>query len=161
MRSFNRKTTPRVKRGRVQKKNNWTETADYFNTPQKMPVIDRKRPGKGYRHVLKRRDLESFITLLPNWDELSKGLNAIVLAPGEWGADGYHCPLGVVEICAWEADMWIDYKTTHYESHRPILDRLGVESEKLKDGVLCKWTAPQVRAYQLLHVLTSRAWTPS
>ena len=100
MTTFNRKATPRDKRGRVQKKNNWVETPGYYNTPQALPFIDRRRPGAGYRHFLKKRDIYAFIDLLPDWPELSRGLNAIVLAPGQWDADGYHLP-GVVHLCAW------------------------------------------------------------
>ena len=45
---------------------------------QPLPVIDRQRPGRGFQHLLKRRDIENFIAILPHWDELSEGLNAIV-----------------------------------------------------------------------------------
>ena len=127
MRQINRKSTPKVIDGRVQKKNDWDWTPSYYNTPQPTPLIDRQRPGKGYRHVLKQRDIETFIGLLPDWNELSKGLNAIVLAPGEYSIGGWHTP-GVVAVCAWEADLWIDYAIGHYEEHKPIFDRLGVHT---------------------------------
>jgi hypothetical protein len=78
---MNRKTAPSVKAGRVQKKNNWTAAATYHNTDLRLPVIDRRRPGEGYRHLLKRRDVERFIEIVPDWHELCTGLNAIVLAP--------------------------------------------------------------------------------
>ena len=82
MRHINRKSAPQVSGGRVQKKNNPALTASYYDTPPPTLVIDRQRPGKGYRHLLLRRDIETFIGLLPDWPELSQGLNAIVLAPG-------------------------------------------------------------------------------
>jgi len=47
MTTFSRKSAPRVKRGQVQKKNNWEETPNYYNTFQAVPVIDRRRPGYG------------------------------------------------------------------------------------------------------------------
>ena len=117
-----------------------------------MPVIDRQRPGKGYRHVLMQRDIETFIGLLPDWAELSRGLNAIVLAPGEYRSNGWHTP-GVVGVCAWEADLWVDYAVGHYEDHKPIFDRLGVASHSIENGVMCEFTEAQARAYQLLHIL--------
>ncbi len=119
-----------------------------------MPLIDRQRPGKGYRHVLMQRDIETFIGLLPEWGELSKGLNAIVLAPGERSTNGWHTP-GVVAVCAWEADLWIDYQTgTFIEDHKDIFDRLGVaDCTPSKTAVMCEFTESQVRAYQLLHIL--------
>lgn len=137
MRSYNRKSTPRVKGGRVQKKNNWTELTNYYTTRLRFPLIDRKRPGPGYRHVLKQKDLHDFITILPDWSELSRGLNAVVLAPGEWDTDGYyHYSPGVVHICAWDEDLWVEYTLEGYERHRGIYERLGVPCEPHKDYVL-------------------------
>jgi hypothetical protein len=45
MRSFNRRSAPGVKAGRVQKKNNWDWTPKYWSAEQPRPVIDRKRWG--------------------------------------------------------------------------------------------------------------------
>ena len=102
--NVNRKSAPRVKAGRVQKKNNWTPAATYYNTEFAVPAIDRMRPGDGYRHLLKKRDIDDFIELLPDWSELSIGLNAIVLAAGG-DCMGWHEP-GVVHLCAWEQELW-------------------------------------------------------
>ncbi len=149
---INRKSTPGVSSGRVQKKNNPEWTANYYTTSPPSLVIDRQRPGQGYRHVLMQRDVERFIRLLPDWAELSRGLRAIVLAPGERGTAGWHTP-GVVGVCAWEVDLWIDYAVGHYEDHQAIFERLGVRSHKIENGVMCEFTEDQARAYQLLHIL--------
>ena len=149
---INRKSTPHVVDGRVQKKNNPEWTANYYTTIPAALVIDRQRPGQGYRHVLMQRDVERFIRLLPDWAELSRGLNAIVLAPGEYSVGGWHTP-GVVAVCAWEADLWIDYSVGHYKDHQAIFDRLGVASHSILNGVMCEFTEDQARAYQLLHIL--------
>jgi hypothetical protein len=149
---INRKSTPQVVGGRVQKKNNPEWTANYYTAPPLSLVIDRQRPGKGYRHLLLQRDIETFIGLLPDWAELSRGLHAIVLAPGEYSIGGWHTP-GVVGLCAWETDLWIDYAASHYEDHQDIFDRLGVRSHEIKNGVMCEFTDAQARAYQLLHIL--------
>ncbi len=149
---LNRKSTPQVVGGQVQKKNNPEGTANYYTAPPPSLVIDRQRPGKGYRHLLLQRDIEAFIRLLPDWAELSRGLHAIVLAPGERSTDGWHTP-GVVHICAWENDLWIDYAMSHYEDHKEVLDRLSVRSHEIKNGVMCEFTEAQARAYQLLHIL--------
>jgi hypothetical protein len=37
-----------------------------------------------------KRDVHAFLELLPDWNELSRGLNAIVLAEGWDEADGWH-----------------------------------------------------------------------
>lgn len=155
MRHINRKATPKVVDGQVQKKNNPEGTANYYGTPPPALVIDRRRPGKGYRHVLKQRDIETFIGLLPEWAELSRGLNAIVLAPGGGRLDGYY-GRGVVHVCAWEEGLWKEFKhdTDFFDAHEPIFRRIGVLMEPMEDGyTLCKFTEAQARAYQLLHIL--------
>ena len=83
---INRKSTPRVIGGQVQKKNNPEWTANYYTMAPPSLVIDRQRPGAGYRHVLLQRDIEKFIRLLPDWPELSRGLHGIVPVPCEGGS---------------------------------------------------------------------------
>jgi hypothetical protein len=152
MRSINRKTSPKVIGGSVQKKNNWTATADYYNTEQSLPVIDRQRPGKGFRHLLKQKDIYDFISTLPDWRELSVGLNAIVLAPGRSDVWGYHCR-GVVHVCAWDENIWVKMSTEGYQAERFYLEKLYVPCEPVDDGVLCKFTEETARAHQLLATL--------
>ncbi len=157
MRGLSRRGALTIKDGRVQKKNNWELTPNYYSHPQRELVIDRQRPSAGYKHVLMQRDVEKFISLLPDWEEMSRGLNGIVLAPGEEGADGYHTP-GVVHICAWEVDLWRETTCEHFQAHRKIWERLGVPCEfhatETDRYFLCKWTQNTARAYQLLHILT-------
>jgi len=157
----NRKTAPKVKRGRVQKKNNWVETSDdaYRYAEAGSPVIDERRPGPKYRHLLTRRDIETFIGILPEWDELSRGLKAIVLAPGEEGAMGWY-ERGVVAVCAWSRAVWTEWKGLEdpfdpewLEEHREVMERLGVAVEKEDGRVVVWWTERQARAFQLLHIL--------
>ena len=149
---MNRRSTPKVRDGRVQKKNNWTPAPNYYNTPQSIPVIDRLRPGQGYRHLLKRHDVEEFISIVPEWDELAIGLNAVVLAPGD-DAMGWHEP-GVVHVCAWEDELWWhDADPDFVQDHSETFGRLGVVVEKRGGRLVVKWTERQARAFQLLHVL--------
>ena len=155
MRTAQRKSTPKVTDGRVQKKNNAATTPTYYDTPQPMPVIDRQRPGAGYRHVLKQRDVETFIGLLPDWAELSRGLNAIVLAPGDRQCFGYHT-LGVVHVCAWDDDLWLRYRTDEagLAKNLPIFRRFGVRCELSEDGyTCCEFSESTARGFQLLDVL--------
>jgi hypothetical protein len=152
MRRIRRKTAMKVVNGAVQRKNRHAPTPNYYNTPQIIPAIDRERPGPGHRHVLKKRDIVDFISILPDWDELSKGLNAILLASVEDDTAGWHMP-GIVAICAWQRELWMHCDRDFYEGHRDIFKRLGVPSEKSSGGVLCKFSESTVRAYQLLHIL--------
>jgi hypothetical protein len=143
-----------VKSGSVQKKNNWTPAATYYNTELRKPVIDRRRPGEGYRHLLLRRDVERFIEIIPDWSEISVGLNAIVLATADDDCMGWHEP-GVAHVCAWAEELWWDTAYPNFvRDHRRILDRLGVKiEERPGEYWTVKWTEAQARAFQLLHVL--------
>jgi hypothetical protein len=147
-----RKTTPGVKDGKVRKKNRWAVTPGYWNTPQKIPVIDRENPGDGFKHFLRKRDVVSFIELLPDWDELSMGLDAILLARGEDGGEGW-IQAGVVAICAWPKEEWIQMDSEHFGMNRDALRRLGVECVKQGDVYECRFDPAAIRAYQLLSVL--------
>lgn len=143
-----RKTAPKVRGGRVQKKNRW-EQSGLADTES--PTIERERPGRGYRHLLSRRDIKAFIELLPTWSELSHGLERIVLAREE-DAMGYHEP-GTVAICAWEDELWWRDADSEWQAeHRGLLDRLDVVTTEDEARLVVKWTEGQARAFQLLHV---------
>jgi hypothetical protein len=147
-----RKTTPKVKGGRVQKKNNWSETTDAVLLAGTSVAFERRRPGPAYRHLLRKQDLERFIALLPDWDELAVGLRLIVLDEGAYGFDGWHTT-GMLGLCAWERDLWVDYHPRFVEEHRWLLDRLGVETVRRdKTCVIVRWTEATAKAYLLLHV---------
>ncbi|MGD2107756.1 MAG: hypothetical protein PVI86_00060 [Phycisphaerae bacterium] len=112
----------------------------------------REKPGPGYRHVLRKNDVIDFISILPDWASLSKGLNAIILAPGDIHCDGWH-DAGVVAVTAWEKVLWRTVSPEYYADHRDIFDRLEVERVKTANEYQCRFTLAQVRAYQLLHIL--------
>jgi hypothetical protein len=128
-------------------------TPDYAHGRFDELRFDSQAPGRGYRHLLGRRDVERFIGLLPDWDELSIGLEAVLLTPGEPGLDGYHDP-GVVAVCAWPQDLWQIVHQEHVDEHEDFFRALDVVRESLPGGwVRLRWMRPQARAYQLLHVL--------
>jgi hypothetical protein len=150
VRSSQRKTTPKVRDGRVQKKDSHAVTNNYYDHPQPELVIDRKRPGPGHRHLLSVEDVREFIKLIPNWNLLSHGPEAIVLC---WDEDAHGWSTkNVIAVCSWPRDLWIEYETKFFESHRELLERLGVEYECAPEGVLCKFTEQQAKAFQLLHI---------
>lgn len=135
------------------KKNRHALTPTYWNTKQPIPVIDKEDAGAGYKHFLTKKDILKFIDLIPNWEELSIGLNGILLSRGHPSADGFHSARhGVIEICAWERDKWIEYAPEGYEEHKDIFERLGVQCEKRKKYYLCKFDENSIRAFQLLHI---------
>src|SRR5262249_13965690 len=117
------------KKGRVQKKNNWAESSPHDVRAGRYPPYERRRTSPGYRHLLKRSDLERFIDLLPDWDELAIGLRTVVLDDHE-DAMGWHNN-GVVAICAWEEELWWDdARPSFIEEHRKVFRLLGVGSLK-------------------------------
>jgi hypothetical protein len=146
-----RKTAPKVKDGRVQKKNRHSLTPTYWNTRQDSFQLDIEKPGKGYKHFLKKRHISKFLQLLPNWEELNVELDAVILAKGG-GADGWYSN-GVIAICAWEKDKTTSLNLSYFEEHKEIFDRLNVEYEVKAKSVICHFTEEQIIAYQLLHIL--------
>jgi hypothetical protein len=159
-----RETNPKVRDGKVQRKNRTALSPHYSQTPQDRPAVDRQRPGEGYRHLLTKQQIYQFIDLLPDWQELSRGLNAVVLAPGNYRAMGWHQP-GIVAICAWEGELEREWDVDFIADHRSVLDRLGVpvgpifddvEDEKKwqpnSDYQLCRFTETSTRGFQLMHI---------
>jgi hypothetical protein len=106
---------------------------------------------KGYRHLLRRRDLARFIELVPGWDELSAGLTWVVLAR-DTDCMGYYRP-GLVAVCAWRDRLWYeDLSKDWYWDHADLLERLGVAVWKVGPRWVAEWREDQARAFQLIHV---------
>ena len=153
MRSGPRRTAPRVRGGRVDKKNNWApDHGDYFAVPQAEIRLDRRDPGPGYRHVITVAQLRRFIELLPDWGEIAVGLNAIVLDRG--GVELGWYDHGVVGLCAWDVGYhWDSVDTPWLDSNAEALSLLDVNVEPRGDRFKLHWTEPQARAFMLLDVL--------
>jgi hypothetical protein len=116
-------------------------------------MIERWRPGCGYRHLLRRGHIEQFIGSLPDWPALSRGLNSIVLSRGDPHCDGWHRS-GVVALCAWDRELAREVDRTWFDDHRVVFDMIGLAWQPTDDGdILCQWTESTIRAYQLTHVL--------
>jgi hypothetical protein len=172
--TIHRRSAMKVRDGRVLKKNNWRlEPSDYHALTQSEIHLDRRRPPDGARHLITIAELRRFLALLPDWDEVAIGLDAIVL-DNATDCAGW-CGPGVVAVCAWPHDLWDWWSAEMADEHRQILDLLEVErvpieassehSEWIEQlGVLgvhaapagdleLRWTEEQARAYQLLHIL--------
>ena len=152
-RSINRKTTPKVKGGKPLRKNNHALTPNYWNTIQAEVQIDEQKPGKGYKHFLKKRDILRFLEIIPNWEYLSEGLDAIVLEAGNGRYDGVYNNNGVICIAAWEKEQDVLVNRTYYEEHKALFQRLGIKATEQKKGVFCEFSVDQIKAFQLLHIL--------
>jgi hypothetical protein len=161
VRRYPRKTNPGVQDGVVQKKNRVDPSPGYRNWRQDVTVIDRRRPGAGYRHLLRKGDVERFIGLLEDWGELSQGLDAVVLAPGTEEAEAQYRG-DVITIHAWPRELAQASTLDFIEDHAELLARLGVPIEHPDDDpdddrdgeplARLHWTEATARAYQLMHV---------
>jgi hypothetical protein len=147
----------RVRDGRVAKKNNWTpDPGDYYARRQSDIRIERTHPGAGFRHVVTVPQLHQFIEILPDWDELAVGLEAIAIYEGGRGWLGMSNP-GVVVITAWTQDLWW-YGTgkkwvAQVADLLDVLDVAIAPCSRYPDALELRWTEPQARAFMLLDVL--------
>lgn len=149
--TFNRRTATRVKDGRVQRKNRHRPTA------HEGYVLDRESPGRGFRHVVTKRDVQAFIDLIPDWERFSERLERIVLASPSEGTDGHYEffhreETGAIYLHAWQEDLWTELRVYYFNYHKDIFDRLGVSFERKEDCVTCRFTEAQARAFMLLHI---------
>lgn len=148
------RTAPRVRDGRVAKKNNWRpDPRNAGALSQEAVEVYRDPPGAGYRHLLTIAQLRGFLDLLPDWEEVAVGLDRVVLGPGDGETLGWHYP-GMIIVSAWEhAVWWHDTAPAFVADNRDLLDLLGVHRERNGRCVRIEWTQSQARAFQLLDVL--------
>jgi hypothetical protein len=125
--AIKRKTAMRVRGGRVAKKNDWAPDArDYYARPQSEIQIERTDPGPSFRHVVTVAQLRKFLVLLPDWDELAIGLEAISIWRGNVEWVGLSNP-GVVVITAWPREMWLTVDRAWVDKEAELFERLQVE----------------------------------
>ena len=73
MPGYHRKVTPKVEGGRTLKKNRHVQTPNIWSGNRGEFTIERERPGRGFRHLLRKQDIEEFISMIPEWDQYSEG----------------------------------------------------------------------------------------
>ena len=153
----NRKSAMKVVDGTVKRKNNWVEDAgDYMARVQDDVILDRTDPGPGRRHLLTIAHLREYINLIPDWGTLGDAIDAIAL----YGSDdpnllGWYGN-GVVRLCSWEADLWWNRCPPEFiDEIEEVLDRIGVDYGPAPERcVQVRWTADQIRAFQLTYILS-------
>lgn len=131
------------------------DTSNYWARSQDEIRLDKFAPGRGFRHLVTIEQLRAVIAMLPEWEEVAIGLDAITLGPGRSDIDGrYRTGYGVIELCAWPRRLWEPVPDWYGVEHRHLLDLFGVEYSYLPSAQWeIRWTAAQARAYQLLHIL--------
>lgn len=149
--NYSRRTAMKVKNGQVQRSNNHVPTTHLGY------VIDREAPGHGFRHVLTKRDLHDFTEIIPDWNQLSRKLERIVLARPSRDAEGeyafYHREeTSAIYLHAWQEDLWVELTEGYFDSHRLVFNKLGVNYDSMTQKVLCRFTEAQAKAFMLLHI---------
>jgi hypothetical protein len=127
--SYNRKTSPKVIGGSVQRKNNHKITARLGY------VVDRVSPGRGFVHVVSKKDIHDFSDIIPDWFKISEGIESVFLASEDEYTDGYYrhfsnAKTGCIWLCAWPKDLWIEHSDNYYHEHSWIFKILGVVCER-------------------------------
>lgn len=146
-----RKVTPKVRGGSVRKKNNHQPSASLGY------VLSRQSPAKGRRHLVTKQDIRLLTSIILGGHDISQGIGSIVLTSGSDDHDGqyevFHVEkTGSIQIPAWHGDRWTVSTPAYYDEHASVFSLLAVASEAVADGVECRFTAPQLKAFLLLHV---------
>src|SRR3954452_2798058 len=145
---IHRRTAMKVRDGRVLKKHNWRlDPGDYRALPQDEIGLDRRRPPEGSRHLITIAELRRFLALLPDWDEVAVGLDAIVLDSATDCA-GW-CGPGVVAVYAWDHDLWDWWPAAMVDEHRQILDLLAVERVPIETSREHREFMEELRAHRV------------
>jgi hypothetical protein len=116
----------------------------------RLPRIASEPAGEGFRHVLRGKDLASFLRALPWWDGLGRGLETILLARGESGLLSWQLP-GLIGLCAWDAGLKLSLSRAEAARHAWLLERLGA-STRVNGRLELTFTQDSARAFQLLGV---------
>lgn len=147
------KTSPKVRSGRQYRAESAVPQKGDFNAVRDEPKVFRKNPGPYHRHVLHVRHVREFVAILPQWAELSEGLNTILLARHVHGCDGFH-RAGLVAICAQPRSLcWVVEDQGYVDEHATLLRRLNVSMQSTPEGTELRFAEGSLRAFQLLHVL--------
>lgn len=149
--NYNRRSAPKVRDGKVQKKNRTLPTT--WNGV----VFDRESPRPGYRHVVSKADLKTFVTLLPDWESLFFGVERVLLSRGGAGYDGLYETFqregtGIIELSAWSKDLWFECATDYFDEHSRIFEIIDLPFERKEEAVDVRFTVSKAKAFMLLHV---------
>ncbi len=119
-----RRTSTKVINGVVSPKNREDAT-----DPRPYAII-REPAGRGFRHVVSACQLEQFIRLIPEADQLLQGVERIVLSGGSekvygWHRDLWRRKVATIELCAWTKDIWAPMSVRYFRQHQPYLEASG------------------------------------
>lgn len=158
MKMIQRKSAMKVKDGRVQKKNSWSVGQGYLG--ESRVAIDRRKAGRGYRHVVTPHEVERFLLILPTWKQWSKSLDRIWLDSGSAYLSGWF-RRGEIAICAFPCNLQVAFDYAALGREIDFITRLRIPMERVEDeelaedgfDVVCRFTRATARYYALMRVL--------
>ena len=117
--------------------------------------VVRERAGRGFRHVLRAKDVWRFVSLIDDWDRLRTGLSRIRLARGSYQF-GYHRP-GVLAVRALPTHLqlsrcYLDAYACRLLEHLDVAVGTGPCDGCDRYVDVYQLTRPQARAWLLLDV---------
>lgn len=147
----NRKTTPKVKNGRVQKKNRHRPTRN------NSLFIKIDRSSDECRVVLTKDEIWKFLRLVPDWKRVSIDLDEIYLCAGyyedEIGEGVYEYPrFPAICLDGWNKGLRKSMDREYFQIHCDIFERFGVAVENVDGTFYAQFTENSAKAYQLLHI---------
>lgn len=146
--------TPKVKKGKVQKKHRWDYYVKEYNVDESRPglTIIREPAIRRFRHLVSEQDLRKFIALIPDWKQHSAGLKGIVLGDGDDNCYGWS-DVDFICIHAWDSDITQVFNEQAFLEDKASLDRLMITHSHDVDGYTIEFTTKSAQAYLLTNVL--------
>ncbi len=146
MRTPGRKSAPGVRGGKTQKKNRTSLSPDIYVHDFDSLVIQRLRPSKGFYHAVTPTDIRRFASLIPDWEEASEGIKAVVLTPGGDYCYGRYNNAGIIKLDAWPRE-----ETSYVPSRKEwLIRKMGVAEADSEVGWFLRLDRNQVRCFLLL-----------
>lgn len=144
MRTAGHKSAPKVRGGKVQKKNRTALSPDIYVHEPEILVVHRTRPSKGFYHVVSPSDVRRFVGIIPDWDASGQGIRAVVLTPGGDDCYGRYNSVGIVKL-----DAWPKVDRQYVPTRKAwLMSRLGFEPDAEGDEYL--FSREQARCFLLL-----------
>lgn len=111
MKSRGHMVTRKNPSGKVQRKNRSRGGSGY--SPTGRCAIERKRPGRGFRHVVTQDEVYQFLQIIPNWTEYAVGLERVLLDEGSDYRSGWFAR-GTIALCAFPTDLIVKFESEFF-----------------------------------------------
>jgi hypothetical protein len=160
MHALRRKSTPKVRGGRVWRKNRWDSSGIAASRSRmsgrgwSFDLVESPAP-RGFVHVVRPQDLRRFIAMMPEAPKLLEGVHTVALDGSRVGPWGIYYP-GVITLCPWVrprgGEWW--FEVEGFAGSSDDLET-GLNLERVDDTLRCprKTAAPLALVEVFLHEL--------